>query len=262
MGNSIKVETDMLASLATQYRNHANDYKNVCDKIANAMKKYGDVWQGSFAKDFESDLNRLSNGQKSVYENCIGLATFLDQAVKTYIDVDRGAIPRENVDTREYPAGVDVSIRKDQILSDIWREWGDYSPNRFTNINGKGNCTWYADWRYQQMNPDHPLKFNWTGNAKMWDDGIDRNYFDVKSAYDSNNIESNTIAVSEKGQYGHVAYVERVRDGMVYYTEDGEAYTRPHTWAKDANGNWLGPKVQCCTVDEFKTKFSKIIKAK
>jgi hypothetical protein len=49
---------------------------------------------------------------------------------------------------------------------------------------------------------------------------------------------------------------------MVYYTEDGESYTRPHTWQKDSNGNWIGPTVQSCTLEQFKLKFGNIITSK
>lgn len=157
-------------------------------------------------------------------------------------------------------------VTSGQVLSDIWQKWSAYSPNGFTNINGKGNCTWYADNRWSQMNPDNPLRFTRTTNrnAGSWDDAIDRNYFDV-NAINNDTIRGNAIAVRDQGgsyKYGHVAYIEQVKDGMVYYTEDGESYTRPSTWAKNADGSWQGPTVQCCTVAEFQRKFNKIITSK
>ena len=153
--------------------------------------------------------------------------------------------------------------QKDEIVDDGWRNYGDKSINGFTNYNKKGNCTWYADNRWAQKNPGNPLVFNGGGgNAKNWINSIDKNKFNVSSTSDSNNIVPNSIAVSQSGDYGHVAYVEDVRDGYVYYTEDGEAYTRPHTWSKDENGNWIGPRMQCCTVEEFKRKFANVITSK
>lgn len=150
-----------------------------------------------------------------------------------------------------------------QCLDGIWKNWGPVSPNGFTNYNGKGNCTWYADQRWSQNNPNNPLVFNGNGgNAKNWINSINRDKFNVFSTSDINNIKANSIAVSQSGYYGHVAYVEQVKDGRVFYTEDGESYTRPHTWQKDANGNWVGPTVQSCTLEEFKRKFGNIITAK
>ncbi|MCH5314357.1 MAG: CHAP domain-containing protein [Eubacterium sp.] len=158
----------------------------------------------------------------------------------------------------------DIDLKAGQCLNDIWQNWGAVSPNGFTNYNGKGNCTWYADNRWSQKNPGNPLTFT-TGsgrNAKNWINAIDKNKFNVLSTSDTNNIKANAIAVSQSGTYGHVAYIEQVKDGMVYYTEDGESYTRPHTWQKDSNGNWVGPTVQCCSLAEFKNKFGNVITSK
>ena len=158
---------------------------------------------------------------------------------------------------------VERSLTAGQVLENFWKNWSAVSPNGFTNYNGKGNCTWYADNRWSQFNPDYPLKFtDGSKNAKQWDDRINKDFFNVSSTADVNNIKANAIAVSENGTYGHVAYIESVKDGMVYYTEDGESYTRPHTWAKDGNGNYIGPKVQACTLAEFNSKFGKIITRK
>lgn len=158
---------------------------------------------------------------------------------------------------------VERNLVAGQVLENFWKNWSAVSPNGFTNYNGKGNCTWYADNRWSQFNPDYPLKFtDGSKNAKQWDDRIDKNFFNVNSTADVNNIKANAIAVSESGTYGHVAYIESVKDGIVYYTEDGESYTRPHTWAKDSNGNYIGPKVQSCTLAEFNSKFGKIITRK
>ena len=157
-----------------------------------------------------------------------------------------------------------MEVKEGQCLNDIWQNWGPESPNGFTNYNGKGNCTWYADHRWAQMNPENPLVFSRTTdrNAKKWADAIDRTNFNVNSTADSVNIKGNAIAVSQSGTYGHVAYIEKVQDGKVYFTEDGESYTRPHTWQKNGNGNWVGPTVQTCFLEEFKKKFGYIITSK
>lgn len=156
-----------------------------------------------------------------------------------------------------------IDLIAGQCLNDIWQNWSPVSPNGFTNYNGKGNCTWYADNRWSQKNPGNPLKFNGRGgNAKNWINSIDKSKLNVLSTSDPNNITGNAIAVSQSGTYGHVAYVEQVKDGVVYYTEDGESWTRPHTWQKDTNGQWVGPTVQSCSLSEFKNKFGNIITTK
>ena len=156
-----------------------------------------------------------------------------------------------------------LRIQEGKCLSDIWQGYADKSPNGFTNYNKKGNCTWYADHRWSQMNPDYPLSFpNGISDAKGWVNTIDKSKFNVLSTADTGNIKANSIAVSQNGGFGHVAYIEDVRDGKVYYTEDGEKITRPATWLKDEKGNWVGPTVQCCTLEEFKGKFGNVITKK
>lgn len=160
--------------------------------------------------------------------------------------------------------GVGASVTAGQVLTDVNPYSPKVSPNGFTNYNGKGNCTWYVDNRWSQKNPDYPLVFteNSGRDAKYWADKIDKSKFNVLSTADPNNLQGNAIAVSQSGSYGHVAYIEEVKDGNVYYTEDGESYTRPHTWEYDTSGNAVGPKVQCCTLAEFKNKFNSIITIK
>ncbi len=158
----------------------------------------------------------------------------------------------------------DLDIKAGMCLDNIWQSWGPVSKNGFTNYNGKGNCTWYADNRYNQMNPNNPLVFSTTSgrNAKNWINTIDKSKFNVLPSSGTSNVTTNSIAVSQNGTYGHVAYIEQVKDGKVYFTEDGESYTRPHTWNKDSNGNWTGPTVQCMDVNIFKSKFQNVISAK
>lgn len=262
--NSISVQTDDLLACADQYRNLANQYNTAWTTVENKLQECREYWQGSFSTDFDEVLKSVQDVRNKIYDNTTQLADFITTAVQHYIDVDRGIAQRidESHSDADYPATVEVSIREGQCLSDIWQNWSDHSPNGYTNINGKGNCTWYADNRWSQMNPDYPLAFTGRGNAKTWGNNIDKNKFNVLSTSDTNNIQGNAIAVSQSGTYGHVAYIERVRDGMVYYTEDGEKQTRPNTWLKDANGNWVGPTVQCCTLEEFKRKFGNIITRK
>lgn len=266
--SGINVETDELTVCAKKYRDLAEEFKGAAQSVINKISEYDNVWKGSFTQDFEEKVKKIKSVQDSVYENCVSLADFIDGAVKQYIDVDRGLADKSTIGTADYPDNVDVSyhIEAGQVL-DTWKDYGPDSPNGFENHNRKGNCTWYADYRWQQLNPEYPLKFSGSGtrNAGYWDDRIDKNYFNVNSTSDYSKVVSNAIAVKDptsKYPCGHVAYIEKVQDGMVYFTEDGESYTRPHTWAKNSDGSWAGPIVQCCTLEEFKSKFGKIITRK
>lgn len=107
-------------------------------------------------------------------------------------------------------------------------------PQRITYSNADGRaigyyvssngCTWYAMARYNQVNGEGALKFARAGgNANNWINSIDTNVFNVSSTDNPNVIQANTIAcsnVSDGGTSGnHVAYVEGVIDGYVYYSE-------------------------------------------
>lgn len=268
MPDLIKVETDELTACAKRYRELAESFNDTAQSIIDNMGQYDNVWKGSFTEDFENKIKKFTEIKGYIYDNCNELATWIDNAVQKYIDVDRGLADKSAIGNADYPDNVKVSnhIEAGQVL-DTWIGYGIDSPNGFPNHNGKGNCTWYADYRWQQINPDYPLKFSGSGtrNAGYWDDRIDKNYFDVNSTSDYSKIVSNAIAVKDptsKYPCGHVAYIEKVQDGMVYFTEDGETYTRPNTWAKNADGSWAGPIVQCCTLEQFKSKFGKIITRK
>lgn len=105
-------------------------------------------------------------------------------------------------------------------------------------------CTWYAISRYRQVNGiENDLKFSEKGgDANNWIYSIDKNNFQVDSTNVSTEnlqdvIKTNAIAVSTendsrkdlpydyKASAKHVAYVELVKDGYVYYTQGsyGEA---------------------------------------
>lgn len=263
MSDSIKVSTDDLSACAVQYNTISEDFKNKANSITEKINSVTSVWQGNFSEDLDDTISKFKTSCNNIYENCITLKDFINQAVEKYINVDKGLIPASEIGNGDFPAGVTPIYIEMGMILDTWRAYEVKSPNGFSNYNGKGNCTWYADNRWSQQNPDYPLKFTRSSgrDAKNWDDCIDKNYFNV-NPINNNAIQSNAIAVRESGTFGHVAYIEQVRDGMVYYTEDGQNITRPSTWAKDANGEWLGPKVQCCTVAKFQRKFSKIITAK
>ncbi len=89
------------------------------------------------------------------------------------------------------------------------------SSNPFYPING-GQCTAYAWGRaYEKMNIAIQFSQNAGRNANQW-------YTLVKDLPRGRQIQSNSIAVfagDSRNRVGHVAYVEEVKNGTVYFSE-------------------------------------------
>lgn len=135
------------------------------------------------------------------------------------------------VDTTKYADATYYDYYDDQGI--LRKNWGVYY-----NTDG---CTWYAYNRYQEMNPGIGHLFSGNGgggNAENWVNSIDRNKFNVFDTSDTAVIKGNMIAVSNqhdsweqgiRASSNHVAYVEAVKDGYVYYT-DGSYPNPEHTF--------------------------------
>lgn len=77
-----------------------------------------------------------------------------------------------------------------------------------------GECTWYCLGRAHEVTGITNLP---TSNAKTWYDKAKAMGYSVTTS--TQNPVAKSIAVWTKGDYGHVAFVERVSNGMVYYSE-------------------------------------------
>lgn len=136
----------------------------------------------------------------------------------------------------------------------------------------ENGCTWYAAARYRQVNGSHnDLVFTTGGgNADSFDDRIDRERFSVVDTrtnlhadgdYNYQAIRCNSIAVSDAKlsfdyskdftSANHVAYIEAVIDGYVYYTEG--AYPNP-----ESSFGYM----RRATLDDFCRTFEHIISAR
>ena len=78
------------------------------------------------------------------------------------------------------------------------------------NKNSKGNCTWYAFGRYQEVHNMRPSYPKMGKNAKLW--GTDGEKL-------SKGPEVGGIVVFGDSGYGHVAFIEKIQDGKVYLSE-------------------------------------------
>lgn len=259
-----KLQNDCLSYYNMKIPESAYDLGQTHDEIQLLHENLKENWR-KFDELISKTIEFLGKGNEAIITSDKTSA----DAIKSEVSQDStssSSVINSNDTVSATAAGVvsGTDIVAGQILTDVNPYSPQVSPNGFTNYNGKGNCTWYADNRWSQKNPDYPLSFiSGSGrNAKNWVSVIDTSKFNVLSTADPNNLQGNAIAVSQSGSYGHVAYIETVKDGNVYYTEDGESYTRPHTWAYDDSNNAIGPKVQCCSISEFKNKFSSIITRK
>lgn len=261
-----KVDTEVIRDSVKslkQLKETAEEYASV------KFPDYGEN-QGDTHAQIESIEINIIDTWKEIHNLLDRTIDFLTKKSKTVDENDkRNSREIQTIDDiycyTGYIPYTPVVYHKGEVLTEVWRNYKTVSPNGFTNYNGKGNGTWYVDNRWNQNNPGKPLVFNRNSgrNAKEWVNCINRDSFDVLPTSNSNNIASNTIAVNRNGTWGHVAYVEDVRDGIVYYTEDGETSRSQYgAWGKNPDGTWSGPVVRCCTVEELKSKFTDIISAK
>lgn len=87
---------------------------------------------------------------------------------------------------------------------------GDMTDSTITYKDSKGNCTWYAFGRYQEVHgvrPEYPMM---RGNAGTWG---------TKGEKTTSGPEVGGIVVFGDGGYGHVAFIEKIENGVAYLSE-------------------------------------------
>ena len=123
-----------------------------------------------------------------------------------------------------------------------------YSIDGFTK---SGGCTWYAYNRWNEVNGEKLVFVGRGGNAKRWADTINKNFFNVTPTSAENSIVRNAVAVDVNGTYGHVVYIEAVRNGMVYYSES--------SWSSEQANRSIAGQISAKPINEFKKTFEYII---
>ncbi len=232
MANSIKVETDTLTKLAVQYRSDAENYKNCCDKLEAKLAEYDDYWWGAFSASFETEIKNLKKQKKTVYDNCMSLAQFLDEAVKLYIQLDRGLIAKDSVDVNDYPEGVRVSqhIPTDAELQELYNN--SVYPGMGKNPDGSVSCAALTKRKAQQ----HGFDYTGYGNGNQVYDRIQSNNSFNVTKYPGRDCLNKLIAAEGEpvtnvvisfprspkwgNKYGHVLYIDKIVDGKVYYSDN------------------------------------------
>ncbi len=97
-----------------------------------------------------------------------------------------------------------------------------YNPaNNPLYPNFVGECTWYCIGRAHEVKGIKRLP---TSNAKKWYTTAPTMGYKVTKPEDA--LVAPAIAVWARGLYGHVAFIEAVKDNMVYFSE----------------ANWYAPK--------------------
>ena len=120
-------------------------------------------------------------------------------------------------------------------------------PNYINNFSKSDGCTWYAYNRWREVNGENLPFVGLSGNANRWADTINKDLMKVSPTSAENSIVSNAVAVDINGKYGHVVYIEAVRNGMVYYSESSYS------------NNSIAGRISAKPINEFKKTFEYII---
>lgn len=145
---------------------------------------------------------------------------------------------RENDIINRYNNGekVDIDSRDNMYCGKVYFEFS-------------GGCTWYAAYRFKKVT-GIDLDFIDRCNAHDWDNYINRDLFNVNPTSIIENIVAPSVAVQEGGVYGHVVFIEAVRDGKVYFSESSYGNTG------------IAGTISCVSIEEFMSQFQSIISAK
>lgn len=239
MASEIKVETDELSASATTYRKEAESIKTTGDQILEKFHLLDNCWKGGFSKDFSSQTNALKKAVYDIYENSIKLSTFVEGAVKTYIEIDRGLKLRTDVDKADYPYNVTVSvhIKTQEELSKLYSEAIEIASKGVRNKGGGISCAGVtkAKMKLNGFEMDRIGNGNECySNINSTDQFNADKYPGANCLYDLLNTKGQPItdivvsfpygASEENRRFGHVVYIDQIVDGKVYYSENyGEA---------------------------------------
>ncbi|MBQ8183844.1 MAG: WXG100 family type VII secretion target [Clostridia bacterium] len=233
----IKVETDTLTQLAGKYKTLAEEYKACCEGLENKLKEYDAYWKGSFSEDFDDEIKNLKKEKNKVYDNCVGLANFLDEAVKLYKQVDQGLIPKDTVNRKDYPDGVEVSehIPTDEELRNLYKN--SVTSGIGKNPDGSVSCAALTKRKAQQ----HGFNYIGYGNGNQVYDRIQSNESFNVTKYSGGDCLSKLVAAEGEpvanvvisfprspkwgNKYGHVIYIDKIVNGKVYYSDNNSPST-------------------------------------
>ena len=215
------------------------EYRNASGKAATAYIYTGNVIR------FSNKVNQMRSYAAAAYEETalfknwkVSKAAVLEAAgtVSSTVQVDK-------LMNSMLKAKLDKAVGKSMDISSYNRNtyytyiddagvtrtnWGLYRI--------EGGCTWYAFNRYLQICGGELLfKGAGGGNANTWDDRIVTSQFRKIPSSKLTNGTRAAVAVDNQGApingvyYGHVAFIEAVIDGNVYYSDgwyDGGFHSR------------------------------------
>ena len=162
-----------------------------------------------------------------------------DSGTEVYASIEEyERIQRENDIINRYNNGekVDIDSRDNMYCGKVFFEFS-------------GGCTWYAAYRFKKVTNIN-LEIIDRCNAHDWDNCINRDLFNVNPTSDVENIVAPSVAVQEGGEYGHVVFIEAVRDGKVYFSESSYGNTG------------IAGRISCVSIEVFMNQFQSIITAK
>ena len=260
----IKIETNDLTACANKYKVLADDFNNNCNSLLAKISEYDNVWKGSFTQDLDEKVKKLKSAQKSIYNNSIQLADFIDKAVEQYKKVDRGVAEQSSTGTEDYPNNVNVSVhvKSQQELQDIYNKSAARANTMTKNVDGSTSCASLT----KAKAIENGFNADWYGNGNQVYNNISAgehsNFIATKyeggdclqKLIDSKGQPVSDIVISFPQEYGggtrwgHVVYIDQIVDGKVYFTDNrapstGKTMTVEEFVSKYTNSN--GTPIGC-----------------
>jgi surface antigen len=211
-----KVLTEKLLSDQKAMQLHLGTEKKELDRLLKLNK----AQQAQYDKDIAKNTSRITDLQRQQAEEN---ARFLrEQAAKVEAARKEAARRKAEAAARERaessrqgaverpssvaPAAAQSSVRYVNGHNYPWKYV--YFPNTLADTWGmyKRQCVSYTAWKVAQSGRHMPY-WGGRGNAKLWDDNARRAGIPVDG-----NPRVGDVAVSNRGYYGHVMYVEAVHD--------------------------------------------------
>lgn len=254
-GKTVQLNVSVLKAQAKQLSAIKESYIALKNSINETLKTVDESWstrlQSTFSSVMDEQLKNMADFEKqldvginaAVYAADQFSSTDASLAATLESSVAYGAekLERDKRVAEKAAANATKAIymyeHEEKYNAD---EFPDGTASEFWKVNYRPHCTWYAAARYEAVNgSDNPLRFTqqYDRDAANWPRLIDKNYFNCDEA-NVDTIKTNTIAVSTKPDHpanvnlmdnrihrpigaseNHVAYVEAVKDGYVYYSQ-------------------------------------------
>lgn len=285
-GKTVQLNVSVLKAQAKQLSAIKESYCALKNNISETLKTVDGAWsaqlQSTFSGIMDEQMKEMAYFERQL-DIGISAANYVannfsgkDEELAGNLDISIAdgvkELEREKRVAENAARAIEMSGTDNRYDGKEYADWNGSGYSRsYTGVNIP-HCTWYASSRYEVVNGEPLIFKKGVGDANTWPKYIHEDYFNCDEA-NSDTIKTNTIAVSvssehsptanlwdsrigDKGDWigasaNHVAYVEAVQDGYVYYSEGSSS------WAMGNEGY-----VYKMTVKEFAEEYDFIISRK